>query len=124
MTVRKEKRRRLQAKGWTLGTTRTFLKLTPEETAYIEMKLRLASSLRERRQRGGFTQGDRRSFRVFGPLVQIALHPRGVGFGSLANHFSAVAGPSRVTRRPDLLTILSSARTIRTRLTGGERWPT
>jgi ribosome-binding protein aMBF1 (putative translation factor) len=58
MTVRKEKRRRLEAKGWKLGTTRTFLKLTPEETAYIEMKLRLASSLRERRQRGGFTQGD------------------------------------------------------------------
>ncbi len=56
--MRKEKRRRLQAKGWKLGTTRTFLKLTPEETAYIEMKLRLASSLRERRQRGGFTQRD------------------------------------------------------------------
>ena len=35
--MRREKRRRLQAKGWKLGTTRTFLKLTPEETAYIEL---------------------------------------------------------------------------------------
>ena len=56
--MRKQKRRRLEAKSWKLGTTRTFLRLTPEEAAYIEMKLRLASSLRERRQRGGFTQGD------------------------------------------------------------------
>jgi len=56
--VRKEKRRRLQARGWKLGSTREFLRLTPEETAYIELKLRLASSLRERRQRRGLTQGD------------------------------------------------------------------
>ena len=56
--MRKEKRRRLQARGWKLGTTREFLKLTPEETAYIELKLRLASSLRGRRQRQGLTQGD------------------------------------------------------------------
>src|SRR2546428_10144298 len=58
MTVRKEKRRRLEARGWKFGSTREFLKLSPEETAYIELKLRLASSLRERRQRRGLTQGD------------------------------------------------------------------
>jgi len=56
--VRKEKQHRLQNRGWKFGTTRTFLKLTPEEAAYIEIKLRLASNLRDRRQRGGFTQGD------------------------------------------------------------------
>ena len=39
--MRKQKRRRLEAKGWKLGTTRTFLRLTPEEAAYIEIKLRL-----------------------------------------------------------------------------------
>src|SRR2546428_8442922 len=58
MTVRKEKRRGLEARGWKFGSTREFLKLSPEETAYIELKLRLASSLRERRQRRGLTQGD------------------------------------------------------------------
>ncbi len=56
MTVRKEKKRRLEAKGWRFGSTRDFLKLTAEEAMYIEMKLRLGRNLRERRERRGFTQ--------------------------------------------------------------------
>jgi hypothetical protein len=54
--VREEKRRRLEAKGWKVGSAREFLGLTEEETAYIELKLRLAASLRERRQRRRLTQ--------------------------------------------------------------------
>ena len=53
-----EKRKRLLAKGWKVGSTQEFLGLTDEEAAYIELKLRLAESLRERRRRGHLTQVD------------------------------------------------------------------
>jgi len=54
--VREEKRRRLEAKGWRVGSVQDFLRLTDEETAYIELKVRLAANLRKRRQRRNFTQ--------------------------------------------------------------------
>lgn len=56
--MREEKRRKLEAKGWKVGSTQEFLRLTDEEAAYIELKLRLAESLRERRWRRGLTQVD------------------------------------------------------------------
>jgi len=56
--VHEEKRRRLEAKGWKVGSAREFLGLTDEETAYIDMKLRLAASLREQRQHRGLTQAE------------------------------------------------------------------
>ncbi len=58
MTVREEKRRRLEAKGWKIGTAQAFLRLSPEETAYIDLKVRLAVGLRERRRRRSLTQAD------------------------------------------------------------------
>jgi predicted XRE-type DNA-binding protein len=54
--VREEKRRRLEARGWKFGTTEEFLRLSPEEAAYIELKLRLAMGLREWRRRRRLTQ--------------------------------------------------------------------
>ena len=49
-TVREDKRRRLKAKGWKIGTAQEFLHLSAEEAAYIDLKARLATSLRERRR--------------------------------------------------------------------------
>jgi DNA-binding transcriptional regulator YiaG len=54
--MREDKRRRLRADGWKIGSAKEFLGLTDEEAAYIELKLRLAESLRERRQRQRLTQ--------------------------------------------------------------------
>jgi DNA-binding XRE family transcriptional regulator len=54
--LRDDKRKRLEAKGWRIGNAREFLGLTDEEAAYIELKLRLASSLRVRRRRRRLTQ--------------------------------------------------------------------
>ena len=54
--MREHKRKRLTARGWKIGTTKEFLRRTDEEAAYIELKLRLAESLRERRQRHRLTQ--------------------------------------------------------------------
>ena len=46
----KSKKKRLEAKGWKVGSVTEFLDLTPEEAALIEIKLALSRSLRERRQ--------------------------------------------------------------------------
>jgi DNA-binding XRE family transcriptional regulator len=58
MTVRDEKRRRLEAKGWRIGSAQEFLRLSPEEAAYIDLKMRLAIGLHERRRRRRLTQAD------------------------------------------------------------------
>ena len=56
--MRDDKRRRLEAKGWKVGTAQDFLHLSPEEATYIDLKVRLATGLRERRRRRSLTQGD------------------------------------------------------------------
>jgi DNA-binding XRE family transcriptional regulator len=45
------KRKRLESKGWKVGTVSEFLGLTPEETILVEIKLVLSQSLKERRQK-------------------------------------------------------------------------
>ena len=55
-TMREDKRKRLEQKGWRIGTTAGFLNLAADETAYIELKLRLADGLRKRRTRRGLSQ--------------------------------------------------------------------
>ena len=56
--MRNDKRKRLEAKGWKIGSAKEFLGLSSEEEAYIEIKLRLAESLREQRLRRQMTQSD------------------------------------------------------------------
>ncbi len=56
--MREGKRRRLEAKGWRFGTAQEFLHLSDEEVAYIDLKARLATGLRERRRRRSLTQAD------------------------------------------------------------------
>lgn len=51
-----KKRKRLEAAGWTVGDAAAFLKLTPGESALVEMRLALSRTLRERRQAAGLTQ--------------------------------------------------------------------
>jgi hypothetical protein len=41
------KRQRLEAAGWRLGDAADFLELSPEDVAFIEMKLSLSKRLRE-----------------------------------------------------------------------------
>lgn len=45
------KRKKLEDKGWIVGTVLEFLDLTPEETTLIEIKLALSRNLKERRQK-------------------------------------------------------------------------
>lgn len=43
------KRRKLENAGWKVGSADEFLQLSPEESAYVEMKLALSKFLKERR---------------------------------------------------------------------------
>ncbi len=50
------KRKRLEASGWRFGTAAEFLGMTPEEEAYVELKLHLADALEAKRNSQGLTQ--------------------------------------------------------------------
>lgn len=50
------KRARLEEEGWTIGNADAFLDLSAEESAYVELKLALASLLAERRKAASLTQ--------------------------------------------------------------------
>jgi len=54
--MRKAKQDRLEKKGWKVGSVEEFLDLSPEESAYIEIKLRLSDNLRKRRTRKKLSQ--------------------------------------------------------------------
>lgn len=48
--MKQAKRKKLEAKGWKVGSATDFLGLSPEEEAFIEMKISLSRSLKELRQ--------------------------------------------------------------------------
>jgi hypothetical protein len=50
------KKARLESAGWRVGTAAEFLGLAPEEAAFVELKLALASYVRELRHSRGWTQ--------------------------------------------------------------------
>ena len=56
--MRSNKRKRLEAKGWKVGSAKDFLGLSSQEEAYIEIKLKLAEGLRNQRVRRRMTQSD------------------------------------------------------------------
>jgi len=56
MTMRKTTKDRLEKRDWKVGTVEEFLELSAEESAYIEMKLRLSECLRKRRVRRRLSQ--------------------------------------------------------------------
>jgi len=51
-----KKRKSLEKNGWKIGSTEEFLKLSPEESAYIELKLKLSANLRKLRIEQELTQ--------------------------------------------------------------------
>jgi DNA-binding XRE family transcriptional regulator len=56
MDMESEKRRKLEAAGWKVGTTQAFLGLSDEEMAFIDFKLALSRKLRAVRSEKKMTQ--------------------------------------------------------------------
>ena len=54
--MNKKKKERLEKAGWQTGSVRDFLELTPEEEAFIELKLVLSKLMKTRRQKQRITQ--------------------------------------------------------------------
>ena len=54
--MRASKKRKLEAKRWKVGNADEFLGLSPKESAYIELKLKLAESVRKKRVGLNLTQ--------------------------------------------------------------------
>ena len=54
--MQESRRKKLEAKGWRIGTPKDFLGMTDEEEAYVNLRLKLAEGLKERRQSRGVTQ--------------------------------------------------------------------
>jgi predicted XRE-type DNA-binding protein len=50
------KKRRLEAAGWQVGDATDFLELTQAESELVEIKLRLAAAVQQRRNDAGLTQ--------------------------------------------------------------------
>jgi transcriptional regulator with XRE-family HTH domain len=50
------KRKRLEAKGWKVGSAADFLKLSEEDALYVEFRLRLSDAVRARRQAANLSQ--------------------------------------------------------------------
>jgi hypothetical protein len=54
--MNQSKQKRLAAAGWKTGTAEEFLELSPAESAYIDMRLRLADGLKLRRKQHHLSQ--------------------------------------------------------------------
>src|SRR5947199_10539597 len=52
----KAKKERLEAKGWKIGTVADLLGMTPEESAYVELRLKLSEAVRDFRKKKHLTQ--------------------------------------------------------------------
>jgi DNA-binding XRE family transcriptional regulator len=50
------KKKRLERAGWRVGSAAEFLNLSPEEAAYVEVKLHLAHELSRKRKKLRLTQ--------------------------------------------------------------------
>ncbi len=54
--MKADKRERLQAAGWKVGDTVDFLRLSPQEAAYLDCKIALSQSLRKLREKKKWSQ--------------------------------------------------------------------
>jgi DNA-binding XRE family transcriptional regulator len=52
------KKKRLEARGWVVGDVKSFLGLSDDEAAFIELKLVLSDALKKRRLAHGLTQAE------------------------------------------------------------------
>jgi DNA-binding transcriptional regulator YiaG len=54
--MKRIKKQRLARAGWVIGDTAQFLKLSVQESRFIELKMALATGVRKLRERKGLTQ--------------------------------------------------------------------
>jgi DNA-binding XRE family transcriptional regulator len=56
--MKKALKKKLERKGWKVGTPVDFLGLSPEEEALVAVKMELVDALRQRRRKSDLTQAE------------------------------------------------------------------
>jgi len=56
--MKKALKKKLERKGWKVGTAADFLDLSPEEEALVAIKMELVDALRQRRRKSDLTQAE------------------------------------------------------------------
>jgi len=56
--MKDSKKKKLERMGWKVGTADEFLNLSPEESAFIEIKSALSKNLQMKRRKNKMTQSD------------------------------------------------------------------
>jgi DNA-binding XRE family transcriptional regulator len=56
--MKKALKKKLERKGWKVGSAAEFLGLTPEEEALVAVKMELVDALRQRRRKSDLTQAE------------------------------------------------------------------
>ena len=54
--MKNNKKKKLESKGWKIGDSTEFLNLSPEEAAYVELKILLSKKLQSTRKQKRLTQ--------------------------------------------------------------------
>ena len=105
--MRGNKQKRLEAKGWKVGSTKEFLGLSAEEDEYIGLRLKLAEVLKARRLRRRLTQIDLAKMvhssqsrvakmEVGDPSVSLDLLVRSlIALGASASDLARIISPSK-----------------------------
>jgi len=106
--MRADKKKRLMARGWSVGAAREFLGMTEEESAFVELKLALAENLRQRRLKRRMTQIElaKRLESSQSRVAKMEAGDRSVSLDLLVRSLLAVG----MTRRELAKVIASSAR--------------
>jgi ribosome-binding protein aMBF1 (putative translation factor) len=107
--MRSAKKKRLESKGWKVGSPKEFLGLSPEEEAYIEIKLRLAEDLRSHRLRRQMTQSDlaRKLKSSQSRVAKMEAGESSVSLDLLVRSLLALGAPSR-----NLIRLISTRKSI------------
>lgn len=115
--MRPNKRQKLERKGWRVGTVRDFLGLSEDEAAYVELRLRLADSLKNTAQKAkphsdGFCQAD--------PVQPVEGSNPSVSLDLLIRSLLALGASSRDLARTMIRSVVA-VEVKRTRITSCER---
>ena len=89
--MKRAKQEKLKKRGWAVGTVADFLALTPEEAAFVEIKLALSDALRTQRQKANLSQAQVAS-KLASSQSRVAKMEKNARILSIIAHISPLIG--------------------------------
>lgn len=105
--MKADKRKRLEAKGWKVGTAEEFLRLSPEEAEMVQLRLKLADGVRVLRRQRRLTQAElaKRLGSSQSRVAKVETADESVSLDLLIRSFLAMGATAR-----DLAQVISTTR--------------